>query len=95
MSKYKLKEIWDLTDQDREDIYQYAIQRSNEIVSGQTLQASVPIAPCKKCGTVPSLGLIDGNVSIGHSCVWEKGQPLDWWQGSVEEWNKRNEERRI
>lgn len=57
----------------------------------ELVEAPVSIAPCKKCGTVPPLGSTAGNLSIGHSCMWEKGQPLDWWQGSIGEWNKRNE----
>lgn len=38
MSKYKLKELCDVTAQDRTEIYKYAMKRSNEIVSGQKLE---------------------------------------------------------
>lgn len=31
---YKLKELYELTEQDHEDIYRYAMQRSDEIVRG-------------------------------------------------------------
>jgi len=34
MSKYKFKELWELTDEDHEDIYRYAMQRSDKIVQG-------------------------------------------------------------
>ena len=33
MSKYKLKEFQNVTKQERSEIYQYAIKRSNEIVA--------------------------------------------------------------
>jgi len=33
MSKVRLKETWELTEKDRKDIYEYAMQRSAEIVA--------------------------------------------------------------
>jgi len=38
MNKYELKELWDITAQDRSEIYEYAVKRSNEIVFGQNLE---------------------------------------------------------
>lgn len=32
-TKYELRELWELTDDDRQEIYAYAMQRSSEIVA--------------------------------------------------------------
>lgn len=39
MSKYELKDLRDVTAQERDEIYQYAMKRSREIVSGQEFDA--------------------------------------------------------
>lgn len=48
MSTYKFKELREVTAKDRSEIYQYAIKRSKEIVSGQHLEAKTDLKPTKE-----------------------------------------------
>lgn len=37
MTKYKLKEIWDISEKERDEIYRYALERSYEICGSPEL----------------------------------------------------------
>lgn len=53
-----------------------------------SVSKTIPLS-CKKCGETPSIGKCNGEETIGHSCEYDCCDPVDWWQGTIEEWNKK------